>query len=80
MSFEKGTLVDDRYRLEERLGAGAFGEVWKAAQVVEGQDFGRACAIKLMRLGATGIGSGSARSLAGGWLEEVRNLVRVKAE
>ena len=71
--------IFDRYRLDERLGAGAFGEVWRASQLADGEDVGVACAVKIMKVTADRAGS-TARALATGWLDEVRNLVRVAGE
>ena len=75
MALQSGDIVD-RYLLQELLGAGSFGQVWKASQLADGSDIGIHCAVKLMRLtqGATG---SSPRSVASGWLEEVRSLHRV---
>lgn len=53
------------YRLEERLGAGTFGEVWSAVQLTTGQRV----AIKFLRLG-TGLAGSS-------FLQEVQRLVRL---
>jgi hypothetical protein len=75
MGLQRGDVVD-RYRLEEPLGTGSFGEVWKASQLVDGEPIGVTCAIKVMRLAHERAGS-SPRTFAIGWLDEVRNLVRV---
>jgi serine/threonine protein kinase len=58
-----GDLVDGRYRLEAQLGAGGFGEVWRATHIVDGSEV-RTVAIKLVD--APGAGGGT------GWLDEVR--------
>jgi len=63
MRGSAGELVDGRYRLEAQLGAGGFGEVWRATHVVDGADV-RTVAIKL--LDAPGAGGDA------GWLDEVR--------
>lgn len=75
MALQSGDIVD-RYLLQDRLGAGSFGEVWKASQLVDSVDVGIQCAVKLMKLTQDATGS-SPRSVASGWLEEVRNLLRV---
>ncbi|MGE0328775.1 MAG: protein kinase, partial [Polyangiaceae bacterium] len=43
--LEKGLVIDGRYRLERRLGAGAMGEVW----VAEHQLLRSPCAVKVIR-------------------------------
>ncbi|HEX3766127.1 MAG TPA: protein kinase [Kofleriaceae bacterium] len=68
--------VIDRYRLEAPLGVGAFGEVWKASQLAHGEAIGVTCAIKVLKLSADRFVA-SPRTFANGWLDEVRNLVRV---
>ena len=78
MTLQKGDIVD-RYRLEEPLGIGAFGEVWKASKLANGVSVGVTCAVKVMRL-ADDRSASSPRALANGWLDEVRNLVRVTDE
>lgn len=78
MTLQPGDTVD-RYRLEDRLGAGAFGEVWRANQLADGQDVGITCAIKVMKLSPERSET-SARIVATSWLDEVRNLVRVAGE
>ena len=75
MPFHRGDVVD-RYRLEEFLGVGAFGEVWKANQLANGEPIGITCALKVMRLAHDRIGS-SPRTLPSGWLDEAQHLVRV---
>ena len=60
---QQGELVDGRYRLEAPLGAGGFGEVWKATHVVDGAEV-RTVALKL--IDAPGAGGDA------GWLDEVR--------
>ena len=49
VALQGGSLVD-RYLLQERLGSGSFGEVWKASLLVDGADLGIHRAIKLMKL------------------------------
>jgi serine/threonine protein kinase len=78
MAFQKGDLVD-RYQLEARLGQGSFGDVWRASQLVEGEDVGVSCAIKIMRLASGGRSPSSASAATAGWLDEVRALVKVQA-
>ncbi|MCB9560652.1 MAG: serine/threonine protein kinase [Kofleriaceae bacterium] len=58
-----GSLIDGRYRLESLVGAGGFGEVWRATHLVDGSDV-RTVAIKL--LDPPGAGGDA------GWLDEVR--------
>lgn len=75
MMLQPGDVID-RYRLEAPLGAGAFGEVWKASQLAHGEAIGVTCAIKVLRLSSDRFVA-SPRTFASGWLDEVRNLVRV---
>ncbi|HEX3479364.1 MAG TPA: protein kinase [Kofleriaceae bacterium] len=77
MALHTGDIVD-RYLLLDCLGAGSFGEVWKASQLVDGEDVGIRCAVKFMKLTQEAAGS-SPRSVASGWLDEVRNLGRAKS-
>lgn len=72
-----GSIVG-RYRLDERLGAGTFGEVWRASQLTQGQDVGRVCAIKLMRVDRDARSSSSVDAVATGWIDEVRALQLAK--
>jgi len=58
-----GQLVDGRYRLESPIGAGGFGEVWRATHIVDGADV-RTVALKLL----DGPGAGGDAL----WLDEVR--------
>jgi serine/threonine protein kinase len=76
--MQSGDVVE-RYRLEERLGIGAFGEVWRASQLANGEDVGVTCAVKIMKV-AQGHGGSNPRTVASGWLDEVRNLVRVAGD
>jgi serine/threonine protein kinase len=48
-----GSLIDDRYRIEDELGRGGFGAVYRAKQVVLGTDL-RDVALKLFHEGAVG--------------------------
>jgi serine/threonine protein kinase len=68
--------VIDRYLLQEHLGSGSFGEVWRASQLADGKQVGISCAIKLMKLTEHRAGPNS-RTFATGWLDEVRSLVSV---
>ncbi len=85
----RGLLIDGRYRLDELLGAGGFGEVWRARQEVEGAEV-RTVALKLLvppaeAGGATptarGRGGGTASASGSGgartWLDEVRAVREV---
>jgi len=71
-----GLVIDQRYRLEELLGSGGFGEVWRASQEVEGESV-RPVALKLLPTPAE-VPEGTppqADSTPGGghaWLNEVR--------
>ncbi len=90
---EPGLVIDGRYRLEQLLGAGGFGEVWKARQEVEGAEI-RPVALKLLYAPDTGTGtpalstgrtgaSGASGSSTGGghsWLDEVRAVRDVRCE
>lgn len=78
-----GLVVDDRYRLEELLGAGGFGEVWRATQEVEGESV-RAVALKLMPAAGT-LGEGTPAPASGSdgshdWLNEVRAVRELRCE
>jgi serine/threonine protein kinase len=77
MGLQSGAIVD-RYRLEERLGVGAFGEVWKASQLADGKEIGVTCAVKLMKVPQDR--GASPRSVASSWLDEARSLVRVAGD
>lgn len=48
MAFETPAVIDGRWRLGVKLGAGAFGEVYKATQV----DTGETVAVKMERIGS----------------------------
>jgi len=82
-----GLVVDGRYRLDHLLGAGGFGEVWKASQEVEGSEV-RPVALKLLyapESGAAGSGapitaSGSGSLGSHRWLDEVRAVRDVRCE
>jgi serine/threonine protein kinase len=86
---EPGQVVDGRYRLEQLLGAGGFGEVWRATQEVEGSEV-RPVALKLVdapsltgadtpALRATPSGSGGSLG-AHRWLDEVRAVRDIKCD
>ncbi|MEM1180178.1 MAG: serine/threonine-protein kinase [Acidobacteriota bacterium] len=45
-SLSRGSLIDDRFRLDERLGAGGMGEVWSAEQL---RPVARRVAVKILR-------------------------------
>lgn len=47
--IQPGALLDDRYRLEQRIGAGGAGEVWRARHVT----LGSIVAIKVLHVGAS---------------------------
>ena len=73
----EGLVVDERYRLEELIGAGGFGEVWRATQEVEGEAV-RDVALKLLIAPQrTGSASTSGGNHADDWLNEVRAVRNV---
>ncbi len=84
---EPGQIVDGRYRLERLLGAGGFGEVWKASQEVEGSEV-RPVALKLLFAPESGgdavtppVTASGSGSLGGHrWLDEVRAVRDVRCE
>src|ERR1700733_4744861 len=45
--FERGARIGDRYEIEDKLGAGGMGEVYRALDL----ELGRAIAIKIIRHG-----------------------------
>lgn len=45
--IRRGTIVADRYRLEDRIGRGGFGEVWRARDAIDRRDV----ALKLLSAG-----------------------------
>jgi serine/threonine-protein kinase len=47
MMLAAGDLLDDRYRLVERIAAGGMGDVWRATD----EELGRTVAVKTLRLG-----------------------------
>jgi serine/threonine protein kinase len=73
----QGLVVDERYRLEELIGAGGFGEVWRATQEVEGEAV-RDVALKLLVAPQrTPTGSSSGGNQGDDWLNEVRAVRNV---
>ncbi len=86
---EAGLVIDGRYRLEQLLGAGGFGEVWRARQEVEGSEV-RPVALKLLYApdsadgtpSALGSSGASASASSGGhrWLDEVRAVRDVRCK
>ncbi len=85
-----GLVVDGRYRLDVLLGAGGFGEVWRASQQVEGSDV-RPVALKLLHAPTTGTGmtpttgpavtpGGSGSTMQHRWLDEVRAVRDVRCD
>lgn len=75
MALQSGDIVD-RYRLDEQIGAGAYGEVWRASQLAGGEPIGITCALKVMRFVRDRSGS-SPHGLPTGWLDEAQHLVKV---
>jgi hypothetical protein len=66
-----GDLIDGKFRLEERLGSGGFGEVWRARRLVEGGELDEV-ALKLVTPPAIGDSGGE------DWLNEVRAVQKVE--
>jgi len=86
----EGLVIDQRYRLDALIGAGGFGEVWRATQQVEGQAV-RPVALKILSAppGSDGTpdtqidGATRATGSSGGpsgtsWLNEVRAIREVQ--
>jgi hypothetical protein len=46
--LSSGSLLDNRYRLDERIATGGMGDVWRGTDVV----LGRTVAVKVLRTGA----------------------------
>jgi serine/threonine protein kinase len=63
-----------KFKLIDVIGAGGFGEVWKAQEEIEGQPVGPPCAVKLMHLAARQAGSSGQESLKAGWIQEINAL------
>lgn len=63
--FQAGDIIDERYRLEQLLGAGGMGEVWQSRHTT----LGRLVAIKLVRV---------AGDLRGRLLHEARMLASLR--
>ncbi|HRI71019.1 MAG TPA: protein kinase, partial [Polyangium sp.] len=63
-----------RFKLEKRIGAGGFGEVWRAQEEIEGQTVGKPCAIKLMRFETKGTGSSANEAFKATWVQEINAL------
>ena len=77
---QRGLVVDDRYRLEELIGVGGFGEVWRATQEVEGESV-RAVALKLLAApGTIAQGTPAPPPESHGWLNEVRAVRELRCE
>ncbi|HTM19517.1 MAG TPA: serine/threonine-protein kinase, partial [Kofleriaceae bacterium] len=66
-----GDLIDGKFRLEELLGSGGFGEVWRARRMVEGGELDEV-ALKLVAPPAAGDAG------ADDWLNEVRAVQKVE--
>ncbi|HUH03529.1 MAG TPA: protein kinase [Kofleriaceae bacterium] len=77
---EVGLVVDQRYRLDALIGAGGFGEVWRATQQVEGQAV-RPVALKILSAPSDALATtGSGGDPQSGWLNEVRAIREVSCE
>lgn len=46
---QRGTIIDKRYKIEQRLGEGAFGSVWEATDISSGELMGQRVAIKFIQ-------------------------------
>ena len=75
----EGLIVDERYRLERLIGAGGFGEVWRATQQVEGQEV-RPVALKILTAPSGADNTPTQTAAGDGWLNEVRAIREVHCE
>jgi serine/threonine protein kinase len=73
---QQGMVVNERYRLQHVLGAGGFGEVWRAQEEVDGTAY-RDVALKLL---APPSEAGAAGAESNRWLDEVRAVRNVSGD
>ncbi|MFO0658796.1 MAG: serine/threonine-protein kinase [Polyangiaceae bacterium] len=67
-SLTPGTILDARFRLEQQLGRGGFGEVWRASELLPDGSVVREVALKLL----------ISEHVGPGWSEEAKLLAAIR--